>query len=156
MVAATEGFEKQGKTGLKWLSKSASVLGMKESSEKRKKAGLEWINKAAAQDYPPALYILSRLYRDGLTSVLMKSQAKANELLLKSANLGFAQANSQLGCFHITGTDGFEQDKAEVYFRTSVAFALDGTITNEKASMTLGICHFGRGYLPEPLPYLAC
>ena len=22
--------------------------------------------------------------------------------------------------------------------------------------MTLGLCHFGRGYIPEPSPYLAC
>ncbi|EJK74434.1 hypothetical protein THAOC_03888 [Thalassiosira oceanica] len=62
--------------------------------KKQEEAGLKWVEKAAAQNDPSALHYLSSLYRDGLTSVLDKSQEKANELMIKSANLGYASANS--------------------------------------------------------------
>ena len=54
----------------------------------------------------------------------MKSQAKANEMLRKSANLGFAQANSDLALSFLGGINGFEKDHDEAYFRASVAIPL--------------------------------
>ena len=121
--------------------------------KKQEKAGLKWIKKAAAQNYPSALYYLSGLYRDGLTSVQDKSQEKANELLLKSANLGCASANSMLAGAHFRGLNGFEKDADEAYFRASVAYAINDS--DKKAAKTLGILHYYEE-IPEPSFYLAC
>ena len=129
MIQGTRGFEKQGNTGLKWL------------------------NKAAAQDYPSALYDISRLYRDGVASILEESQERANELLLESANLGYSKANSWLAQCHLSGKDGFEEDLAEAYFRSSVAFALDEN--NYQAAKVVGILHHCEE-IPAPSTYLAC
>ncbi|EJK77321.1 hypothetical protein THAOC_00854 [Thalassiosira oceanica] len=86
--------------------------------EEREKTGLEWLNKAA-QDFPPALCELSELHRHGTKSVVRKSQEKANERLLKSANLGFALANSLLASYYLRGRNGFgfEKNLDEAYFR---------------------------------------
>ena len=121
--------------------------------KKQEKAGLKWINKAAAQQYPSALYDLSDFYRDGLQSAIGKSQEKANELLLKAANLGHAPANSSLANFYFTGMNGFVKDPAEGFFRASVAFALDEN--NLQAALFFGMYHH-RELIPEPSPYLAC
>ncbi|EJK77829.1 hypothetical protein THAOC_00312, partial [Thalassiosira oceanica] len=123
--------------------------------EKQVQTGVEWVNKAAAQNYPSALYELSKIYRYGIASELEKSEEKANELLLKSANLGHALANSVLSNFYINGTNGFEADPDEFYFRASVAFALDNTDKN--AARLLGSLHFKKHQiLAEPSSYLAC
>ena len=108
-----------------------------EGFEKKEKTGLEWLNKAAAQNHPRALYHLSNLHRTGVASVVGKSQEKADELLLKSANLGFATANSDLARCYYTGSNGFEEDLAEAYFRTSVAHAINDS--DGKAAMGLGL-----------------
>ena len=121
--------------------------------KKQEKAGLEWLNKAVAQNYPLALYELSHLYRNGLASVLRKSQENANKLLLQSANLGHSASNFTLAKFHMLGTDGFEKNIDEAYFRASVSYALDDT--NENTALTLGYMHCNE-CLPEPSPYLAC
>ena len=120
--------------------------------EKRAKTGLEWLNKAAAQNNPSALFHLSMYYRDGFKSLVSKSQEKSNELLVKSANLGYVRANSVLAKFKYAGMDGFEEDKEETYFRASVALALDGE--NEKAANLLGALHYFEDVL-EPSSYLA-
>ncbi|EJK69734.1 hypothetical protein THAOC_08978 [Thalassiosira oceanica] len=104
--------------------------------EKREQAALEWLCKAAAQNYPPALSELSDLHRVGFKSLVRKSQEKANELLLKSANLGFALANSRLALCYIQGACGFEKNPDMAYFRASVAFALDSK--DERAALILG------------------
>ncbi|EJK50244.1 hypothetical protein THAOC_30813, partial [Thalassiosira oceanica] len=79
--------------------------------EKQEKAGLEWLNKAVAQDFPPALCELSNLRRDGLKSLVRKSQEKANEqLLMKAANLGYVAANSELAQYCLLAEDGFEKN----------------------------------------------
>ncbi|EJK64931.1 hypothetical protein THAOC_14278 [Thalassiosira oceanica] len=121
--------------------------------EKQEMSGLEWINKAAAQNHPTALFQLSHLHTEGLKSLVRKSQEKANELLVKSANLGYSFANSFLARCHYLGRLGFEKDIGEAYFRASVALALDGT--DEQAASTLGILHYQQD-LPEPSLYLAC
>ncbi|EJK68628.1 hypothetical protein THAOC_10172, partial [Thalassiosira oceanica] len=115
--------------------------------EKQVQTGVEWVNKAAAQNYPPALYELSKIYRSGIASELEKSEEKANELLLESANLGYSFANTALAkvCF--------DTDQDEAYFRASVAFALDNT--NEQAAFILGGLHYDKE-VPEPSLYLAC
>ena len=121
--------------------------------KKQEKAGLEWINKAAAQQYPSALYDLSQKNRDGLPSVIGKSQEKANDLLLKAANLGHSSANSSLANFYFNGIDGFgnePKDLVEGFFRASIAFALNGS-----DSLFVGMYH-NRQYMLEPSPYLAC
>jgi len=107
--------------------------------KKQETSGLEWLNKAAAQQYPRAIYYLSNLYRTGLTSVLRKSQEKANEMLLKSANLGCAPANSALAGSHFRGLNGFENDADEAYFRASVAYAINDS--DKKAGTLLGLFH---------------
>ncbi|EJK45795.1 hypothetical protein THAOC_35572, partial [Thalassiosira oceanica] len=119
---------------------------------KQAQTGLEWLKKAAAQDYPPALFELSTLHLDGLKSLLRMSQEKANELLLKAANLGYALANTKLAANYLQG-DGFEKNPDEAYFRASVAFALDST--DEQAAFMLGCFHYEKA-VPEPSPYLAC
>ena len=130
MIKGNGGFEKQGTTGLKWL------------------------NKAVDQNYPAALYYLSSLYRDGLAPLLDKSQAKANELLMRSANLGYALANSSLAKVYSVGSNGFEEDPdEEAIFRATVAHALDPS--NKSAAMILG-CHLKPEQATEPSPYLAC
>ncbi|EJK43804.1 hypothetical protein THAOC_37714 [Thalassiosira oceanica] len=144
------------KRGVSWAQREAGILmidGM-EGLQKQEKAGLEWLNKAAAQNDPSALHELSSLYREGMASELGKSQEKANELLLKAANLGFANANSELGDCYYRGVNGFEEDDDEAYFRASVAFALDGT--DEEAAEILGYFHFDAESIPEPSLYLAC
>ena len=120
---------------------------------KQKKAGLKWIEKAVAQNDPSALCYLSELYRDGLASVLEKSQEKANELLMKSANLGYAFANSLLAKFYFTGIHGLNEDRDEAIFRATVAYALDAS--NESAAMALGF-YQNSEQVREPSPYLAC
>ena len=141
--------------GVSWAQKDVGTH-MEKGSEvfkKQGKTGLEWIKKSAAQNYPPALYALSDIYREGMAPFLVKSQEKANELLLKSANLGACPANSELAKFYLRGTDGFEADPDEFYFRASVAFTLDDTNTN--AGGVLGTFHYN-GDIPEPSLYLAC
>ncbi|EJK61924.1 hypothetical protein THAOC_17502 [Thalassiosira oceanica] len=143
------------KRGVAWAQSDVSrfmIRGIK-GFEKQEKAGLKWLNKSAAQDYPPALYELSRLHLNGLKSLVRKSQEKANELLLKSANLGFALANSTLAICYIKGAKGFEKNPDEAYFRASVAFALDGA--DGQAAEILGYLHCNED-IPEPSPYLAC
>ena len=121
---------------------------------KQKKAGLEWLDKAADRNYPPALYELSMSYRYGSGSSKRKSQEKANELLLQSANLGHSSANSELAAFYFDGTDGFGEDRDEAYFRASVAFALDDT--NYHAAHELWRFHHDEQNVPESSLYLAC
>ena len=122
--------------------------------KKQEKAGLEWLNKAAAQNHPPALYSLSAFHRDGRAALLVKSEEKANELLLKAANLGHISANSELaiGCF--AGINGFGEDRDEACFRASVAFALDNT--DGRAAWVLGAFHHYEEVVPDPSRYLAC
>ena len=143
------------KRGLSWAQSHVGkhmiqgTMGFKQQEN----AGLKWIKEAVAQNQPSALYYLSRLYRYGLTSVVDKSQEKANELMMRSANLGYAVANSELTKFYLAGEHGFEEDPDEAYFRATVAYALDAS--NESAAMALG-----SGLKPEqvtePSPYLAC
>ena len=85
--------------------------------------------------------------------MLRKSQEKANELLLKSANLGYVPANSYLSNYYSSGKDGFERDPDETNYRASVAIALDSTFF--QAAFRLGLSHHYQE-LPEPSPYLAC
>ncbi|EJK75315.1 hypothetical protein THAOC_02962 [Thalassiosira oceanica] len=144
------------KRGVSWAQSDVGqcmIKGMR-GFEKQAQTGLEWINKAAAQNYPSALYELSSLYRDGISSELEKSEEKANELLLKSANLGHVPANSILSGFYFGGTNGFEKNLDEFYFRSSVTLALDNT--REGAARVLGSLHFFEHGIPEPSLYLAC
>ena len=131
MTIGVEGFEKQAKTGLKWL------------------------NKAAAQEFPPAIYLLSCCYSGGLAPVLEESQEKTNELLLKSANLGYRLANSWLAKSQYAGMNGFDKDPDEAYFRASLSIALDGS-DEYAAAYVLGNLHLDEQNVPEPSPYLAC
>ncbi|EJK54816.1 hypothetical protein THAOC_25523 [Thalassiosira oceanica] len=124
--------------------------------KKQVQTGLEWINQAAAQNYPAALYQLYNYYRDGIAPELENSEGMASENLMKAANLGYAAANSTLAKCYIQGTNGFEEDPDEFYFRASVAFALENT--NEQAAFILGSLHYF-GFekdTPEPFSYLAC
>ena len=123
--------------------------------EKKRKSGLEWLNKAAAQNYPPALYLLSELYRNGSINLLRKSQEKANELMIKAANLGYASANFKLARFHMSGTDGFEEDLHQSYFRASVVFTLDDK-DKQAALMMSHFHHEQKQSIIEPSPYLMC
>ena len=125
----------------------------KEGFQKEEKTGLEWINKAAAKDHPIPLFQIYTFYRDGLASVQRETNENANELLLKSANLGHSVANSELAKFYTYGEAGFEKDPDEAYFRASVAFALDDT--NVQAAEVLGILHLCED-IPEPSHYLEC
>ena len=129
------------------------MMGGCQGFEKQRRTGIKWIKKAAAQNHPPSLYTLSDLYRNGLGSPPSKSREKADELLLKAANLGHALANTKLASYYVDGTDGFEKDPVEAHFRASIAFALD-----EKGKYTatwLGYFHLEHT-IPEPSPYLAC
>ena len=85
--------------------------------------------------------------------MLRKSEEKANELLLKSANLGCAPANSVLALFLLGGKNGFEEDADRAYFRASVAYAINDS--DEKAATLLGLFH-RNGDVSEPSAYLAC
>ena len=146
------------KRGVAWAQMAVSkcMINGIGGFKKQEKSGLEWVNKAVTQNYPPALYLLSDKYRFGLASVLRKSQAKANELLVKSANLGYGPANVFLSNMHFQGTDGFEKDKDEAYYRASGAMALDGS--DKAAAMLLGLWHQFpyEGIITEPSDYLAC
>jgi len=121
--------------------------------EKQEEMGLEWLHKAADQNHPPALYLLSLYHRFGFSS-LMKSNEKANELVLKSASFGHSWANSFLAECYYRGIHGFEKDPDEAHFRASVAFALDekGDLNNS-AAKTMGHIHWG--VKTEPSLYLA-
>jgi len=126
--------------------------------KRQEKTGLEWTKKAAAQDYPPALHSLATLYRKGMASVLRKSEEKAKQPMMKSANLGYATANSLLAESFFYGSHGFDRDHEEAYFRASVALALDDSVG--QAAEVLGRLHCGaldgEGNMPESSPYLAC
>ena len=122
--------------------------------KKQEETGLEWLKKAAAQNHPLALYSLATLYGDGIAFALRKSEEKANELMVKSANLGYALANSELALLSCYGSRGFDRDQEEAYFRASVAFALDDS--NYQAAMIIGRLHCVEKDLPDPSPYLAC
>ncbi|EJK45908.1 hypothetical protein THAOC_35455 [Thalassiosira oceanica] len=143
------------KRGVSWAQTSVgrSMIYGQGGFKKQEKAGLEWLNKAVAQDFPPALSELSDLHRVGFKSVVRKSQEKANKLLLKSANLDYAFANSELASYYIRGANGFEMNPDESYFRASVAFALDGA--DGQAAFILGGFHYDKD-VPRPSPYLAC
>ena len=158
--ATEEGKErimKLAKRGVPWAQTNVgkSIKRGVDGFQKDEEVGLEWVTKAAAQNYPRAQYFISELHREGLVPPeLSKSQEKANELLLKSANLGFSPANAELARNYYNGGNGFEKDFAEAYFRASVAFAL-----NEKdlrAAKLLGAFHHAASGMPEPSPYLAC
>lgn len=157
-IAASERTEtsmKFAKRGVSWAQREVGrslVIGG-EGCEEQEKAGLEWLNKAVAQNYPPATLELSGLHRIGLKSLGRKSQEKANELLMKAANLGYAEANSELAQYCLLAEDGFEKNNEEAYFRASVAFALDGA--NAQAAKILGVLHFNED-VAESSPYLAC
>ncbi|EJK56308.1 hypothetical protein THAOC_23842 [Thalassiosira oceanica] len=140
------------KRGNSWAQREAGSL-MIHGRKGYDKQKLEWLKKAAAQDYPPALFELSAVHRDGLKSLVRKSQEKANKLLLKAANLGYAKANSLLATYHTSGTKGFEENTDEAYFRASVALALDNE--NGQAAFILGTNHHIEK-CSEPSPYLAC
>ena len=122
--------------------------------KKQEKPGVKWLNKAVAQNHPAALYFLSTLYGDGMASVLLRSEEKAKELMMKSANLGYALANSWLARSSCYGSCGFDRDQEEAYFRASVAFSLGDT--QREAADVLGRLHCGERTIPEPSPYLAC
>ena len=142
--------------GVSWAQKELGrylISGIR-GFQKQEKAGLEWLNKAAAQNFPIALFLLSAVYRDGLTSVVRKSQDKANELMLKAANLGHPCANSELALCYFAGMEGIEQDRAEAYFRASVSFALDNT--DVRAAWVLGYFHHHEQVVSDPSLYLAC
>ena len=151
-----EKFMVLAKRGVAWAQTDAGrrMVHGAGGFKKQEKSGLEWLNKAAAQNYPPALYLLAELYRNGLAHLLRKSQEKANELLLKSANLGYAMANSQLATMYCLGADGFEEDLHKCYFRSSVVFALDDT--DKRAAAMLSHCHYPEQNITEPSPYLVC
>ena len=141
--------------GVSWAQTSlgkSMMIGGTQGFKKQEREGLKWIEKAAAQNYPSALCCLSGLYRTGFASV-EKSQVKANELLMRSANLGDAFTNSSLAKFHSTGSDGFEEDPNEAIFRATVAHALDAS--NALAAMTLGF-YLKPEQATESSPYLAC
>mmetsp|Transcript_11815 Transcript_11815/g.25756 ORF Transcript_11815/g.25756 Transcript_11815/m.25756 type:complete len:446 (-) Transcript_11815:28-1365(-) len=142
--------------GVSWAQKDygTHLVHGRHGFKKQGMTGLEWIKKSAAQNYPPALHELSNIYRKGMASVLRKSQEEANELLLKSANLGHVPANSILSGFYFGGTNGFEKNLDEFYFRSSVTLALDNT--REEAARVLGSLHFFEHGIPEPSLYLAC
>ena len=151
----TEGVMKLAKRGVPWAQTNVGFL-MEDGGplhEEEEGGRLEWYKKAAAQNYPPALFDLSNICRDGLVSGSRKSQEKANELLLKSANLGFAPANYELATFYFAGTHGFEENPDEAYFRASVAFALEGS---EQYAALIGCWHHFEYIVPAPSPYLAC
>ena len=99
---------------------------------------------------------LATSYGDGMAPVLRKSEEKAKQLLMKSANLGFALANSNslLAQSFFCGNRGFEKDQDEAYFRATVAFALDDT--NQEVAEVLGRLHYFRPGIPKPSPYIAC
>ena len=141
--------------GVSWAQKNVGTHMIKGTLgfKKQEKAGLKWIEKAAAQNDPDALFYLATLYGNGLTSVLDRSQEKADELLMKSANLGYAAANALMAKFHFTGTQGFEEDLDEAIFRATVAYAVDAS--DESAVTTLGF-HLTPEQATEPSPYLAC
>ncbi|EJK56306.1 hypothetical protein THAOC_23840, partial [Thalassiosira oceanica] len=143
------------KRGVSWAQSDVGrcmIRGVR-GFEKQAQTGLEWVNKAAAQNYPSALHELSKIYRGEIASELETSEEKANELLLKPANLGYAKANTDLANLYSYGTNGFETDQDEAYFRASVAFALDNT--NQDAVVMLGSFHHLER-VREPSPYLAC
>ena len=143
------------KRGVAWAQAELGTCMIEELKgfKKQKKAGLEWLNKAVAQDHPSAVYNLSKKYLFGVASVLDKSQEKANELLMRSANLGYAAANSLVAKFSVTGTQGFEQDPGEAIFRATVAYALDAS--DELAATTAGF-YLKSEQARELSPYLAC
>ena len=141
--------------GLSWAQTHAGkgmIQGI-QGFRKQEKAGLKWIKKAVAQNHPSALWYFSELYRFGVASVLDKSQEKANELLMRSANLGYAAANSEVARSYLAGTHGFEEDLEEAIFRATVAHALDAS--NKSAAMTLGF-HLMVEQATELSPYLSC
>ena len=72
---------------------------------------------------------------------------------MKSANLGYAFANSSLANCCFTGINGFEEDQDEATFRATAAHALDAA--NDLAALTLGFC-LKPEQATEPSPYLAC
>ncbi|EJK72447.1 hypothetical protein THAOC_06022, partial [Thalassiosira oceanica] len=143
------------KRGISWAERDVgrSMIYGRGGFQKQEKAGLEWLKKASAQDFPAALSELSELHRHGMKSVVRKSQEKANELLLKAANLGYAKANSMLASCYLNGADDFEKNADEAYFRASVAFALDNE--NGQAAFILGGLHYDK-HVPEPSLYLGC
>ena len=144
------------KRGVAWAQTDLGkrlCLGIDEF-KKEEKAGLEWINKAAAQNYSSALHSLAILYDGGMGSVLRKSEEKAKELMIKSANLGYGLANSWLAESSYFGIRGFDRDQEEAYFRASVAHTINES--DGKAATLLGLWHYGGTTIPEPSPYLAC
>jgi TPR repeat protein len=66
------------------------------------KAAAEWYQKAAAQNYPPALNNLARLYADGRG--VQKDVPKAIEMWSRAAEAGNATARFNLGLQYTTGS----------------------------------------------------
>ena len=147
---------KLAKRGLAWAQTtlgSAISLGV-DGFEKDEEGGLEWLNKAAAKNHPRALCVLSGFHRNRLVNELRKSQEETNQLLLKSANLGFARANFELAMHYFCGENGFQKDRDEAYFRASVAFALDEK--DLQAASLMGTFHNEDSGRPGCSPYLEC
>ena len=69
-----------------------------------------WLKRAAAKDHPEALYYLACLGDE--IDFQPSDDESRGRYLVRSAELGFARAQRDLGCNYATGEGGFSKDEA--------------------------------------------
>ncbi len=79
------------------------------AAEVAKEGSREWLKRAVAQNHPQACYCLAQM--GGASDFGPPESESQRQLLIRSAELGYAQAQRDLGCYYSTGAGGFPVDQ---------------------------------------------
>jgi TPR repeat protein len=90
------------------------------SADTSKEESRAWLELAAAQDHPDALHHLSHMGEEW--DFGPPENERNRNLLMRAAELGWANAHRDLGCYYACGDGGFPKDSAQArvwYFRAA-------------------------------------
>lgn len=104
---------------------------------------LKWVRKGVSLQIPNSLYVMSVFYRNGFSSVEVNI-ANANELLVKSAELGYAKAQYQLGIYYKEGVF-FEKILERAFFW----FTKSANQGYADSKLEIGLMYFDGEYLKQ-------
>ena len=103
------------------------------------KEGLKWIQLAAKQNHPMALYILGKVYIEGINGILEKSPSDAFRPIELASKLGSSWAHELLGEMYMTG-QGVNIDTLKGATHMTIAYGLGICL---RTSFELGVMFFG-------------
>ena len=79
------------------------------AAEVAKDDSRKWLKRAVAQNHPQACYYLAQM--GGASDFGPPESESQRQLLIRSAELGYAQAQRDLGCYYAIGEGGFLVDQ---------------------------------------------